>query len=203
LREFVLEFTCVFASPLFSRYNLDFVRACDCMNEAIQLLENQGDPLSSALALKYALATAFRFSISRGSHYAADTCAPYVRTGRTGPASAMLPRCACHISTHPHIHLLVFAAHDSKCEVVRGRGTGGTRVRRSHSTSAIIFLTLTQIPARRRLCLQPQQPGSCNQLLHICKGQAEAVERSGWAGRGTYPYYHNFACTVILLPVLS
>jgi hypothetical protein len=34
------------------------------MNEAIQLLENQGDPLSSALALKYALAPAFRLSIA-------------------------------------------------------------------------------------------------------------------------------------------
>ncbi len=34
------------------RYNRDFVHACDCMNEAVQLLENQGDMLSCALALK-------------------------------------------------------------------------------------------------------------------------------------------------------
>jgi hypothetical protein len=173
------------------------------MNEAIQLLENQGDPLSSALALKYALAPAFRLSIARCSHYAADTYAPSARTGRTGPASAMLPRCACHISVHAHIHLRVFAAHDSKCEVVRRRGAGGTRVRCAHSTFAVVFLTLTQVPARRRLCLQPQQSGSCNQLLYICKGQAEAAERSGWPGRGTYLFYQNFSCTVILLPVLS
>jgi len=170
LREFVLEFTCVLASSLFSRYNLDFVRACDGMNEAIQLLENQGDPPSSALALKYALAPAFRFSISRGSHYAADTCAPSVRTGRTGLASAVLPRCACRISIHTHIHLLVFAAHDSKCEVARGRGAGSTRVRCSHSTSRVMFLTLTQVPARRRLCLQPQQPGSLQSIATHLQG---------------------------------
>ncbi len=72
------------------RYNRDFVHAYDCMNEAVQLLENQGDMLSCALALKYAslFPAFFSYVLCR----LAGICAPSVRAGKTGLASVTPPR---------------------------------------------------------------------------------------------------------------
>jgi len=85
-----------------SRYNRDFVRACDSMNEAVRLLENQGDTLSTALTLKYASPIP---SQPPTSCWRLGSCAPFARTGRTGPALVTLQGYSCLLqpfSLHHH-----------------------------------------------------------------------------------------------------